>query len=307
MFALFGIVFFGSQFNLRLKVASLLLFFVLLQTPNIFNPHSLNQAYFYGLGLVALGISSKVFTDTWLVRKALAFTCLAQCTFLGFEYFGINLQSELLGAFAIVSAQTFHANEYSLSGSLGHINHSAALIAVTSAFLSTPFLIIPLAFLLLAKSTLPLVCFAFVVYSRFVSTKKAWIWMAILACVAVFANDQGYFGLNQRGVLWKKFFEWNPAPFSGSGFGVILSEFRKVIPNAHHLHNEFLELYAVAGILGLLVSFYLIAPLFKRSRSENICAQALIVNSLGNFTFSVAPLFLVFCACYALTIKEKES
>ena len=251
------------------------------------------------------------------VYGSLAFICLAQCLWLWVEHLGINPFMQYLSAVTSVKAVILKPDSYTVNGSLGHINHSAALIAATIPFINKKFWIIPVITLGIFGSALPIFCgllaMAIVLAHKFGRVKYVIFAVALAASVSVLF-DASIIGTNERLKVWRFFQSWTDISLFGQGFGIIPSRFAQVAQSALggerflSLHNELLEIYAIFGIIGVICAGYLLKSMFLKPKYPEVhaCALVILVNALGNFSFHVAPIFIIFITCYALLIQSGE-
>lgn len=204
---------------------------------------------------------------------------------------------------------------YQVNGSLNHINHSLALIVATIPFLKKRFWVIPIFTVLFFYTTLPLVMIFLggLFYLSHYKKDRRYLYGAIgaallLAIIAPFLSDS--ISTNGRLDAWKAFLDWYGFNPFGAGYGIIQKEFPEIFTSIsgekfHKLHNDFLEAYAIGGLVWVAGAIYMILPIFKRDVpiAASTCCFLLLINSLGNFTFQISPLLITFLACYNLLIK----
>ena len=215
-------------------------------------------------------MSHKINRNT--VYKSLGAICLIQCAWLFLNYLGYDPVSWWLSLFIDFKREVLKPGSYVVNGSLGHINHSAALIAITMPFLKKRFWPIPVAALLAFGSTLPIVCgllsIAFVLAQKYEKIK--YVWLSILAMAfASIKLDSSIIGTNYRLKAWLSFWDWHNHSIIGNGFGYVarFGDYFKASgapEKFHQLHNELLELYAVFGLLGVAAATYLLKPIIKK-------------------------------------------
>jgi hypothetical protein len=315
--AICSLALFGADFSFRTKVLGLLIFGAAFTATNPYHEvvwHQMDYA-FCALVLFASfrGISETVLNAT------LAVVCLISCAWLWLQKMGIDLHFEWLSLWIEIKREVLKPYSYKINGSLGHINHSLALIVATIPFLQKKFWIIPITTVLYFHTTLPLVCLFLggIFYLSLVKKDRRYLYAClalvfILACSSFFIDDS--IGSNGRIAAWKSFIGWHGFNIFGEGYGVIQKEFSLVYKSPagevfHKLHNELLELYAIGGFLWLGGFFYMIKPIFKKDIPipATTCCFILLINSLGNFTFQVSPLLITFIACYNLLIKGEQN
>lgn len=253
------------------------------------------------------------------VNGALAWVCLISCAWLWLQKFGIDPHFEWLSLWSEVRKDIIKPLSYTVNGSLYHINHSLALIVSTIPFLKKRFWVIPLVTVLYFHTTLPLVMLflgTFFYLSHYKKDRRylyaALALTVILAVSALFIDDG--IGSNGRLAAWAAFFKWHGFNLFGEGYGIIQKDFSQVYVASSgerftRLHNEVFEAYAIGGLAWLAGFIYMIKPIFNRNvpLAAGTCCFMLLINSLGNFTFQVAPLLIMFLVCYNLIIKEKQN
>lgn len=249
--------------------------------------------------------------DRSTVYKALGISCLLQSAWLFLNYLGHDPFSWWLSIFIDFKRES-HGAALSPHGPLGHIDHSAALVAITIPFLKKRFWVIPLAAVLISQTALPIVCAImvglFTVAQKY--NKVKYVWLSVIGLAVVSSMfDTSMIGTNNRLNAWLAFMNWHEFNFFGHGFGYIVKfgEFYKSTGHPelfYQLHNELLETYAVFGIPGLIGLAFLLKPLLlKNEYGEAYTALSVgLVNCLGNFSMHVAPIFITICVCYALVI-----
>lgn len=216
-------------------------------------------------------------------------------------------------------------------GSLGNKGHLGAYLAMCLPFFRVyyrkfiPFVIIVL---FCTCSALPVVAglcglliFEFFMAEKFKKRQK----FVVLFIISVFAA--GFFlkfidGFGtERLIIWKKlvlrsFRYWKALPFLvGEGLGKFqhLKVVEKDISTSvwTNPHNEYLQVYFELGVFGLFFIIGYLLNLFKRFlkvRTEltvalfsSICV--VLIFSIGNFPFQIAPLAFLAITCFALLEK----
>jgi hypothetical protein len=272
---------------------------------------------FVGVLFLAFVYGNKEVINHKLISNILGAVCVIESLWVISQSLGANPHSywfQLTGDFSkdlIYSKIPF--------GSLGNPNHSGALIACLLPF--TRWYAYPLAFiaLCLGDSAMPVICsvvslITFYSYSKknyapLVASILVLITSAVLLTTGFFNGT--FLSDSHRIQAWNKFIEVFGFSFLGKGFGWVPANFSKFSllgGKFYQLHNEWLEAYAIGGLLGVAVGLYLILPVMKNrgNPAANACLIALLINSLGNFTFHLAPLFMVFAYCYALQLEDKN-
>lgn len=251
--------------------------------------------------------------DDRIIKKSLGIACLLSCAFIWAQYFGFSFYSEVFRAMGYMIKE---ANPHALSGSLGNVNHSGAFIAATMFFLPAPLWVIPAASVLVMQSAMPIASMIFGLAVYFIYKSKrlylmSWLasFFAVLAGLAVW----GAFGGIDSGrfVSWQAFLSHPNLSLLGHGFGAVPDYFANSIwwdgKRYLQMHNELLESLAMFGVFGVICFLILVYRCLKPSDHVlNAVMLTLLFNSLGNFTFHIAPLFIVFAACYALHIRRKS-
>lgn len=284
------------------------------------NPFGIFQYYqlgmcFCGILFIAFVYSHRKSIDQKLLARIFGAVCLIQSAWILANYAGVDPFFEWLKLIGVASALEKHA----IMGSLGNINQSGALVACTLPFLRFWYWPLPVAALFIGGSALPVICAITGAVALISYTKKSYMALKlvadglVLAAIAmacgIFPVDS-YFSGGTRVQAWTKFIDEVGILGRGHGLGWVSQHFTKFLfkgERFYQLHNEWLELYAIGGLLSVVAGLYLCVPLFKNKGNPamNACLLSLLVNSLGNFTFHVAPLFMVFGTCYALQLDEE--
>jgi hypothetical protein len=317
--AMLGALLFGiGKTSLRVKIFAVSLFLVSFVSDN---PFGIFQ-YFHlamsaaGALLIALVYSKRHEIDLGFIGKCLGAVCVLESAWILLNAAKLDLYIEWLSLIGIAESTRSYIP---ISGSLGNINHSAALVSCTVPFLSPYLWIFPISALLVGKSAMPLICFAASVLALFSYKTKNYFHIisfasvlsgAAMALVLGLIPPGSYFSDSGRLIAWKDLLGDLGFQIIGNGLGYVPDVFsRKLIfgQRFYQAHNEWLELYSIAGVVGLAIGAYLILPIFKNKGNPaiNACLISLFVNSLGNFTFHIAPLFMVFATCYALQLDKE--
>lgn len=305
----------GIKRDATLTIAGVFLVLLGVTAPLKMESFHLAQLACCFVGILFVGAAMKLATEG-VVSAALAFVCLAESAFILLEVTGLDLfevQAELFG---------IHVHSVSrATGSLGNPNHSGALVAATLPFISP--ILWPISFLaiLATKSTMPAVsAIAAIGAFHAYKNKKFKILLSTLCSIFIagltvlfFAPKDSIFSDTGRIETWKAALNYVGLQVWGKGLGFVPREFSQYFVSErgvfYQLHNEWLELYVIGGIVGLALGVYMIIPAFKDKNmpAVNACLVSLLVNSLGNFTFHIAPLFMTFGVCYALQLKESHN
>lgn len=297
----------GGQGHKKVFILSLLAGLFIITTGEIFHISAFYQAQNILSGVLFLYAIKP--DDYPLIKKLLGIACLLSCLFVWVQYFGIDPYSELIGLWGYKSVSL---NPHPVSGSLGNKIHSA-LFAVSTMFFIRPSLwILPIGTMLLmdsqiaAVSTIVGVCAA-ISYKR-KEYEPIIIASLVAFCVGVLAFIGNRMVFTGRADAWEAFLKWFGFRPLGAGVGYVPIHFKNVHDYAGkyftNLHSEFFESYAIAGLVGLVVFGLVCWDSIRPGKPElNACLITLLISSLGNFTFHIAPLFIVFGACYAIHIK----
>lgn len=306
----------GVRANLRIAIAALLVAFWAFQAQDAFSIFAL-----YRTGLCAAGVAfvaavyaKKTEISVPFIGKVLAAVCFFESSWAILQHFGVDLHQIYLSGHTVINTKPI-----GVIGSLGNPNHSGALIACLMPFLPFALLPVPIVALFLLKSALPVVC-AFIgmvaLYSYQKGSYRAILWatcalfVAGCALVAGLIPKGSYFSDTGRIEAWVEILKTAGFTLFGHGLDFMPMTFAKTIINGQrfvHAHNELIDLYVAGGLLSSAVALYLILPVFKNKGNPaiNACAISLTVNAPGNFTFHIAPLFMVFGLCYALQLSEE--
>jgi hypothetical protein len=278
----------------------------------MFDPISL-----YRMGMIVSGLIFLMAIDSGdykTVSKSLAIACILSCVFFWLEVVGVSVYREVFELLGYLRQATGGQH---IAGSLGNKNHSGAFIAATSLFLPFPVAIAALLTLIKMNSIMPILTFLvgwaikYTYEKRSLTLKIAIPGVACILALLLISGIIPHSIASGRIQGWKAFFTWYDLNLVGSGISFVTkyfpSEFLRNGRALYQLHNEPLEIYAAAGLFGLIALGIVWVTSIKQSRPEiNAVLIALLFNSLGNFTFHIAPLFIVFGACYAIKIKEKS-
>jgi hypothetical protein len=311
MAVLFGI----KKTDLRMKIAMGSVVVMAFISPKPFSFYHFYQMSMLLAGCLFLAVlfSNRDRIDFAVVSKYLATTCLLQCGYMILQHFDFDIYAELSGMKSEIR------KDIRVFGSLGNPNHSGALVACLMPFL--PWFLIPVAVvaLILAKSAMPAIC-ALVAMSVFILIKTGrarfipWIFVSLTVLAAFLVGgvfEKTFLSDTHRIEVWAKALGEIGVAFIGKGIAWVPVEFSKHLIHGqkfYQLHNEWLELYSMGGLLFSVVAIYLIYPSVKNISVPQTSAalMALLVNSLGNFTFHIVPLFMVFAVCFAVQLSEKN-
>jgi hypothetical protein len=319
--SMLGVFLFGiPRIHINIKLLSLSLFALAFTTINPFGLFPFYQLMMSiaGVAWVALIYAHAENINLEMVKKCFAIACVVQSLWVIAQYYGLNPHAIWIDLTSI-GYKAKSLSEVKVYGSIGNINHSAALIACTLPFLKKRYWILPSIALYLGDSSFPVIC-AFVGILALYSFKRENLTYLIYGAIALFLSALAlifnlipygtYFSDTGRIRAWKALLEQLGLQFYGKGLGYVPEVFTKTLVHGrrfYQMHNEWLELYAIGGLLAVGVGVFLILPVLKnRGNPEiNACLIALAVNSLGNFTFHIAPLFMVFGTCYALQLAKE--
>lgn len=313
--ALLSACLFGIQVTKRIKIAALLAFGVAFTASNPFAEMAWYQFDYVFCSLILFASMRNLNERT--INTSLAIVCILSCAWLWLEKFGIDPAFLWLSSITEIKREILKPGSYVVNGSLGHINHTGALVASTMFFLRKKFWAIPLLTLAVFASSLPIFCVLVgIVFYMFLNNKKViYALFAVIFILALVSLYSGYsaLGTNGRVEAWKAYFDWG-ANFWGHGYGVIGDKFAQVYKSVsgerfHRLHNDLLEVFAIGGVAWVAGFFYMMKPIFthKENRPALTCCFVLLINSLGNFTFQIAPLLITFLACYTLITKGEKN
>jgi hypothetical protein len=315
-----GVILFGiKKTSIQVKVMALATLIAVFVAYDPYQPFQ-----YYQLGSVISGIifvaviSSNIdYKHISLIYKLLSAACLLSSAWVFLNYFGFD-------PYTLILNKKIPTGSFSLSrppGSLGNPIHSGAFIACTLVFVRPYLWIFPVLALYLLGSALPVIG-AFTAVSVYYCYKKNKLRLlvfpiSILVILAAslllgyFGSDSFFFGTD-RVQAWKHLISIMGFDFNGNGFGYVTTVFSESFKGSQpfiQMHNEWLEAYAILGLLGVLICSWLVLPIFKDKGHPaiNACLISLFINSLGNFTFHIAPLFMVFGACYAIQLQGEKN
>lgn len=327
LITLFGVLFFGiNAKKWQIKLMAVLTVFSVVMSENVFNVMTMYQFLMAitGVMFIALCITHlKKINDVYFL---LSIVCIVESIWIILNYFGVDPHFYSLkfmgfaGERLATNGKDWVPGLNAISSSLGHNTHGAALIAGTLPFLKKKFWPLPIMALYVADSSMGIFSAIVAISSLFLyknNKEKLLVFVAVAMLALGIYSITGEFGSksifsdNGRVAAWKYMLDWTGFQFTGGGFGIIPNEFSQMFNGPQkfmQMHNEWLELYAIGGLLVLIPCLFLVAEIFiNRGKPEiNACLIALAFNSLGNFTFHIAPLFIVFGACYAIHITTKE-
>lgn len=321
VFTAIGLCLFGarkSHANIKIMAVALF-FFAFLAT----NPFGHFQRYQLGMSVAGLAFTLLVYGNRKEINprflgRIMGAVCLLESCWvfvnrLGADPYHTWLTLNYPGKIAILEGII------PITGSLGNIGHSGALIACTMPFLGPYFWPFPIVALFIGGSSLPVIC-AVIGALTLMSYLNRNFWPLIAGALALFWSgvallcgllDGSYFSDSGRIRAWKLLISDLGFQLWGKGLGwvpEVFSRHRFGSERFYQAHNEWLELYAIGGLLSVVVALYLLTPVFKNKGNPavNACLISLLVNSLGNFTFHIAPLFMVFGTCYALQLSGEK-
>lgn len=314
-----SIAFWGAKITNRSKVLGFLIFGASLSASNPFNEIVWHQFdYVICAFILFCSLQNQNYSER-IVTKSLAWVCVISCAWIWLQKFGIDLHFEWLSLWNEMKTEVAKPYSYAVNGSLNHINHSLALVVATIPFLKKRFWVIPMATVLYFCTALPLVCMFLgaIFYLSHIKNDRRYLYatgiLTGIAALSLFFIDDSI-GSNGRLDAWKAFFNWNGFNIFGEGYGIIQKDFSQVFKTPsgevfHRLHSDFFEAYAIGGLAWVAAFIYMIKPIFKRNISAPVatCCFILLINSLGNFTFQIAPLLIIFMVCYNLIIKENQN
>ena len=319
-----GVLIFGiKKTHKNFKIIAVCFFVLAFVTKNPFGLYPFYQLVLSTAGTMftAMIYSHKREINYNFIKNCLGTICVLESIFLITQISGIDPYAEWFG-FLGFYYKVIDTGARFVSGSLGNINNSAAIVAVTLPFLRPIFWVLPLTVLLFSNSTMPVITSAVAILAMYSYRTKNYkviyfgaiaLFLAAASLIAGLIPAGSYFSDSHRLTAWKLLWKKIGFQLYGLGFGYVPDVFSKIkVPGVgngrfYSMHNEWIELYAIGGLLAVGVGIYLILPVFKNKGNAeiNACLIALLVNSLGNFTFHIAPLFMIFGTCYALQLKDK--
>lgn len=320
--AMVGALVFGTgKPHKNIKAMCGLLFLSAFTTVNPFGAFQYYQLLMSIAGIVFLAVvyANKKEIDLSIVKNCLAAVCIVESLWILLQMIDMN-PHVIWFAFLDERYNVVNLSNRLISGSLGNINHSAALIACTLPFLRPVFWLLPLTVLAISDSTMPVITAIIGITCLFSYKSKNYLFiisglialfLAAIALLLGLTQGSSYLSDTNRLKTWTLLLKEVGPTLNGKGFGYISEIFsRHLIGNErfYQAHNEWIELYAIGGLLAVGVGIYLIMPVFKNKGNAeiNACLIALLVNSLGNFTFHIAPLFMIFGTCYALQLSKDK-
>jgi len=301
----------GGQSHKKITIISLVAAFFIVTTSEIFHISAFYQAQNILSGVLFLYAIKP--SDYPLIKKLLGISCLMSCLFVMVQLLGIDPYSQFMSFFGY---QSVGLNPHPASGSLGNKIHSALFVIATMFFISPKLWIIPLVTMLFMDSQLAMAS-AFIGACSFFSYKRKEFEPLIISAISICGI--GAFSLFGSGMIftgrletWTAFLKWFGIKPLGAGVGYIAIHFKNVHNYAgqifSNLHSELFEVYAIAGIVGLGLFVMVARDILNPGKPElNACLITLLFSCLGNFSFHIAPLFIVFGACYAIHIKKEPS
>lgn len=310
-----GVSMFGTgRIHRNITIMAALVCFIAFKAANPFGLFQYHQLVMSaaGVAFIAFIHRSRKEIRIDIIGKCLGVVCLLESAWIISQYFQFNPGDFLFDSYAV-------ENRFGGAfGSLGNPNHSAALVACTFPFLASQLWPIPLVALIVSGSTMPAIC-ALVGMSALIAYQfktYAHLYFAgallFVAAMVVWFSEipaDSLLSSSHRVEAWKAIISDVGFQISGKGFGYIPEVFsRKMIQGMrfYQAHNEWIELYVIGGVLSVAIAIYLTLPIFKDRGNPaiNACLISLLVNTLGNFTFHISPLFMVFGTCYALQLGE---
>ncbi len=330
LMTMLGLLFFGAKIHLENKIIGLLIAIAAFQSNQPFSLFHLYQFTMSIIGcLLMINLNSIAPKNIKTIYFSLSAICLIQSFWVILNYFDVDpyhVYLELTGT-KIKKLATNGANWVepaqaikNLTGSVGNNNHAGAIIAVTIPFLKPYLWVLPIIALAIGGSALPVVTAAFTIAIYF-SYKKdikiirlsAFFGAGLLAAATLIGllKHIAYFSDSDRVKMWFSFIDFYGIQFLGKGFGTVpmdFAEYYKASQRFNQAHNELLEAYSVGGIVAIAGLFYALKCVTKDIGLPAItaCLLGLLLNSLGNFTFHVAPLFLIFSICYSIQLTRSK-
>lgn len=322
-----GISLFGAKIHLENKILTIIFVGIAFMAIDPFAIFTLYQMFCCLMACMFLILMNKIAPKNInFIYYCFAAVCLLESTWIlvnaaGFDPYieYLKLTSSNFARLATNGTAYVKTDQAQrIIGSMGNINHSSALVAATIPFLSMGFWLIPLAALIVAKSQMSYLT-ALVAVGLFVSYKYQLkkLRYAIIATVIVLAvivffglNSSHFFSDSNRIKAWKALVEYYGFQIFGKGFGTVAMDFADSFKlygeKFTYAHNEVLELYAVGGLSMVVAFILLLARALKDIGYPAItaCFFALLINSLGNFAFHIAPLFITFGVCYSIQLTR---
>ena len=313
---------YGIKPTFKLIISAIVISMVAFTAKSPFTENSWYQIDYFLFALLLFGALSSHKLDEKTIYKSLSIVCLLSTIWLWLNYFGIDLFLEWLKLLSPVKRETLKPLSYVINGSLSHINHSAALIAATIPFLKRKLWIFPVLTVCVFGSALPIACMVFggVFYLWKITNNKNYLYalgliVSTLAMAVLFGafSDYSALGSNGRVDAWAHIIKWTWFNFLGQGFGAMGDYFTLTYKSVsgeifYQAHNELIEAYVIGGIPLITLFIWLAKDIFKRNDfiPASTCCFILLINSLGNFTFQVVPLLIVFLTCYTLITFQGE-
>lgn len=318
IFSLPLILIFGVKKNKLMLIPALLVILSFFYSKNPYGVLYDHITMLVGIVLLVALQSAKI--DEKIISRFMIITCLTACAWVGLEYINIRPSEIILEMMGIgFQKGVVRGNKWiavdmpNVIGTLGNPNHSAAMIAVLAPFLPLSLLFFVLPTLFILNSTMAIVSFLaglIVYYSKTIKNDlPIKITGALMAVGALSVTLIGSGVDSGRVQAWKYLLPKIPATLTGNGLDFFrsLNYFQGKV-RWDHFHSELFEAWSAFGALGVFVFAYLAYKILSGHDHPKMraCCAALLVNSLGNFTFHIAPLSLIFIVCYSFLDKSKE-
>lgn len=296
-----------------------------ISTFDIYKGFALSRTIGFSLGLIIFfNLIRFKNLKTW---HALVFICLTQTAWIFLQYFGFNLYNLFapsnMQLLSNVDQKWAISTTNVISGSLGHPNLSAAMIAITVPSLFrlgfwryVPFAVVAL---LLTKSSFGIG--TFVITMAFWSFGSIGMLTTLAGALGVFIYGHfygGFFSNNNRADVWldsiSLFFKQDLlSVIFGNGLGWFPSAFNSSFnydSTYNHVHNEYLEVLFSFGFVGLFLLLFIVISFLRMNAPKYLKASfiAITFNCLANFPFHVGSLAATSILVAAtIFIHRKES
>lgn len=306
-----GCMLFGVG-KLKIRAIAVVAAFAFFIHSNFYRPASMEQTVTFlgGCLLISHLLSHRL--NEKVIKVCLAITCILTSAVFILNNMGFNPFNPSIPM------------KYPV-GPLGQQTLSGALVAITITSLIQPnfWMFIPAAAmgLWISGSSMSYLA-AGVNISLFTAMNKT-IALKLKVSIITLLGIIGSMGLFSKDLLndHSRFYSWSIAikkmsNFSlmdqlfGRGLGDFWHSFGVEIPGQmiRYAHNEVIESLWAFGIVGTMIIAIIVYLPFKNFKSTYALAgfASVLVNSLGNFTFHIAPLALIGVIFYSLALKGER-